>query len=207
MSDPHDVTSQQAISESHAAHDAQLTVEAHEEHPHVNYMMVFAALIAFTVISYVADKIGGERGSPLKTFVVLIVLVVASFKAAAVMLYFMHLKFERLWKYALLAPTIILALALIVSLMPDIAGDYYARVIPQTDAATAEHHASGTPAVGAGDAEHATPTKTEAHEKKDAHEHKAPEVKASKHEKPDADHKPAPKKKPTRPAEKAEKSE
>lgn len=145
MSENHDVTDQHAISESHAAHDAD--VAAHAEHPHVNYMLVFGALIVFTIISYLADvigtKMGAKPGTALKWAVVFVVLVVASFKALAVMMYFMHLKFERLWKYALLAPTIILALALIVSLMPDIAGDYYARVIPQTAAAAAEHRAEG----------------------------------------------------------------
>lgn len=145
--DPHPLSDPHTISEAHRQADAEL--EHHTEHPHVNYMMVFGALIAFTIISYLADvigaKMGGEVGTgakwtTIKWAVVFVVLVVASFKALAVMMYFMHLKFERLWKYALLAPTIILALALIVSLMPDIAGDYYERVIPQTKAAAEELH-------------------------------------------------------------------
>lgn len=184
MSDPH-------ATPAPAVEDPRIET-GHEEHPHVNYMLVFGALIAFTVISYLADvlgaKMGAEPGTKLKVFVGLIVLVVASFKAAAVMLYFMHLKFEKLWKYALLAPTIVLALALIVSLMPDMAGDYYARVIPQTEAAAAMHQAE------AEDHKHAA-----THPQKDAPAAKAhpqEEKPAPKPEKKKAEAKPEPEKKP-----------
>src|SRR5262245_21199458 len=94
-------------------HSPQHSAEVHhEQHPHVNYLAVFGALCALTVTSVIADMIGGVVG---RTLVVLIVLVVASFKALFVMMYFMHLKFEGKWKYVLLAPTTILALAIIAA--------------------------------------------------------------------------------------------
>lgn len=141
MSDP-----QHASAPAHPANHPAV-VAVHEEHPHVNYMLVFYALLGFTVVSWAADEIAQAMhvapGTRAKLFIGLIVLVVATFKALAVMMYFMHLKFERAWKYALLAPTLILAMALIVSLMPDMTGDYYPRVIPQTAAAAAGRAVGG----------------------------------------------------------------
>lgn len=129
------------MSESHAAavhgtephHDAA----GHEEHPHVNYWAVFGALCILTVASVIADGIGGVIG---KALVGLIVLTVATFKAMFVMLYFMHLKFEGKWKYVLLAPTMVLALAVIAALTPDIGLHYYDVQVPQNNAAAASHH-------------------------------------------------------------------
>ena len=53
-------------------------------------------------------------------------------KATGVMLYFMHLKWERGWKYVLLAPTTILAIGFPIALMPDIGWSYYHRVPTET---------------------------------------------------------------------------
>ncbi|MFM8582988.1 MAG: cytochrome C oxidase subunit IV family protein, partial [Planctomycetaceae bacterium] len=61
-------------------------------------------------------------------------LVIASLKATYVLLYFMHLKFEGPWKYVLLAPTIVLALAIPAALAPDIAFKYYDPQAPQAKA-------------------------------------------------------------------------
>jgi cytochrome c oxidase subunit 4 len=60
------------------------------------------------------------------------VLAVACAKALFVMMYFMHLKFEGKWKYVLLAPTIVLAMAIPAALMPDIGSHYYDYDVPQT---------------------------------------------------------------------------
>lgn len=130
------------MSESHAAAvhgtESQHETGAHEEHhPHVNYMAVFGALCALTVASVIADSIGGVIG---KVLVGLIVLVVASFKAMFVMLYFMHLKFEGKWKFVLLAPTMVLALAIIAALTPDIGLHYYDVQVPQNKEAAAHGH-------------------------------------------------------------------
>jgi cytochrome c oxidase subunit 4 len=102
----------------HAAHD--------EGHPYVNYWIIFGALCVLTFISWMADEIG-NKGLVL-TFVV---LAVACAKALFVMMYFMHLKFEGKWKFVLLTPTIVLAMAIPAALMPDIGSHYYDFQVPQ----------------------------------------------------------------------------
>ncbi len=120
---------------------------AHEaHHPHVNYMAVFGALILLTIASYIADKVGGTLGHVI---IALVVLTIACFKAMFVMLYFMHLKFEGKWKFVLLSPTLILALAIIAALMPDIGSHYYDYAVPQTMQPDEED-------AGHGNSEHAT---------------------------------------------------
>ena len=64
-----------------------------------------------------------------------IVLAIASAKALCVMLYFMHLKFERNWKYVLLAPTFVLACGLPLALLPDVGVHYYDIDVPQNSIA------------------------------------------------------------------------
>ena len=91
------------------------------------YFMVFLALCGFTAISVVADVVH----LPSKVMLAAIVLSVAVCKALCVMMWFMHLKFERAWKYLLLAPTIILAFALPLSLRPDIGESYYVPDVQQ----------------------------------------------------------------------------
>jgi len=100
-------------------------------HAHPNYLVIFGMLILLTIASVIADMVGGTIG---KLLVGLIVLVIASFKAMFVMLYFMHLKFEGGWKYVLLAPTVVLALAVPAALAPDIAFKYYDPQAPQAKA-------------------------------------------------------------------------
>lgn len=138
------------MTDSHAAAEAH--AEEHHDTPHVNYWAVFGALCVLTVLSVLADLLGGLDGLKkafgqlnTKMLVMLIVLAVACCKATFVMLYFMHLKFEGKWKYALLAPTMILALAIVAALMPDIGVHYYTLQTPQTEAAASEP-AEGPPA-------------------------------------------------------------
>ena len=107
----------------------------HEAH-HVNYLYIFIALCVFTGLSVVFDVVdikgktvlGGINGSVL---LAVLVLSVAVAKALCVMLFFMHLKFERNWKYVLLAPTTILALGLPLALLPDVGVHYYTVDVPQ----------------------------------------------------------------------------
>lgn len=100
--------------------------EHHESHGGL-YFRVFLALLVFTAISVIADLVH----LPNKFLLGAIVLAVAVAKALCVMMFFMHLKFERAWKYLLLAPTVILALALPLSLRPDIGETYYTPDTPQ----------------------------------------------------------------------------
>jgi cytochrome c oxidase subunit IV len=134
------------MSDQHAPHTADPHAHgdshaAHEAHPHVNYWHIFYALCLLTLASVIADVYGHALG---KVVIGLVVLTVACFKAMFVMLYFMHLKYEGKWKIVLLAPTTILALAIIAALMPDIGSHYYDVRVPQVDsaAANASHHAA-----------------------------------------------------------------
>jgi len=76
-------------------------------------------------------------------------LGIATAKATLVLLYFMHLKFEGKWKIVLLAPTTILALAIIAALMPDIGTHYYDVRVPQTEYASGAAHDAGHGETGA----------------------------------------------------------
>lgn len=122
----------------------------HDEHAHghPNYFLIFAALCGFTIVSIVADVVDLSWGVK-----VVAVLAVATCKALCVMAYFMHLKFERAWKYVLLAPTTILALGVPLALMPDIAEHYYTQDIPQIQD-YAEHQARSAAHHGSDAAEH-----------------------------------------------------
>jgi cytochrome c oxidase subunit 4 len=100
-------------------------------HPNVNYWGVFVALCVLTGLSWLADKMGDFGLLHKGIFLTFIVLAVACAKALFVMMYFMHLKFEGKWKYVLLAPTIILAMAIPAALMPDIGSHYYDFDVPQ----------------------------------------------------------------------------
>lgn len=128
-------------SHSHAASDAEVAAHDPVAHVHVNYWHIFYALCALTVASVIADVYGGSLG---RFVIALVVLTVACLKAMFVMLYFMHLKFEGNWKIVLLAPTMVLALAIIAALTPDIGMHYYDVQVPQIIEAAAAQHDEGT---------------------------------------------------------------
>ena len=121
-------------------HTAAPAVEHDEHHPYVNYWYIFYALCVLTGLSVLADLvrenstfagiIGQHR---VKVVICFIVLAVACAKAIFVMLYFMHLKFEGKWKFVLLAPTMVLAMAIPAALMPDIGSHYYDYQVPQLE--------------------------------------------------------------------------
>ena len=126
MADAHAHDTLSAHGGGHTAHDAH----------HVNYFVVFLALCGLTLLSVIFDVVdlrGKRVFGVLNGTVVLIVLVlsVATAKALCVMAFFMHLKFERNWKYVLLAPTVILAMGLPLALLPDIGIPYYTTDTPQ----------------------------------------------------------------------------
>ena len=123
--------------------------EHHESHS-ATYFAVFIALCVFTAISVVADVVHLP-----KSLLFPIVLSVATAKALCVMMWFMHLKFERAWKYLLLAPTLILASAVPFSLYPDIGNHYYVQDVPQIHEYRSMQ-AAGT-AGGHGDGAHGDP--------------------------------------------------
>jgi cytochrome c oxidase subunit 4 len=52
---------------------------------------------------------------------------VATAKASLVILFFMHWKYEKRWKFVLCIPTILLAIIAVIALLPDIAFESYER--------------------------------------------------------------------------------
>ncbi len=118
----------------------------HEFHSHFKiYLVIFAALCGFTILSILADVVKIPYGAKVG-----IVLAVASCKALCVMLIFMHLKFERAWKYLLLTPTLILAATIPFALIPDIGSSYYTPTAPQIREYEAQQAAGGSHGHGDG---------------------------------------------------------
>lgn len=88
----------------------------------VNYLAIFGLLCLLTVVSVATDflPIGN-----LNVVIAVLALAVATVKASLVLMYFMHLKFEKHWKFILLMPTVLLAIGLPLALIPDISLQYY----------------------------------------------------------------------------------
>tara|TARA_B100000029_G_scaffold229744_1_gene227219 strand:+ start:3045 stop:3410 length:366 start_codon:yes stop_codon:yes gene_type:complete len=110
----------------------------HESHDAI-YLKVFGALCLFTILSAAADML--PDGVP-DSVVAVIVLAIAVAKATCVLLFFMHLKWERGWKYVLLAPTTILAIGFPIALTPDIGKHYYHQVPTETMIQATDDNAS-----------------------------------------------------------------
>jgi cytochrome c oxidase subunit 4 len=92
-----------------------------ETHKHPNYMAIFYALIALTVIELgVAQLPHYVEGSTRIMIVALVALALV--KAALVAFYFMHLRFERKTFVILVSFPLVLAVILIIALLPDVAG-------------------------------------------------------------------------------------
>lgn len=120
------------------------------QNSHVNYLLIFIALCVLTALSVVSDVFRPASQAVL----IVIVLAIASAKAACVLMFFMHLKFEGNWKFVLLGPTTILAIGLPLALLPDIGMHYYVGLTPQQLAAEKDAAADDSPEAPA-DGEHA----------------------------------------------------
>jgi len=82
------------------------------------YLVVFAALSVFTVVSFVVN--GFVRGGSLDALSgMLIILAVAVVKAILVGLYFMHLKWDWGRVFFMIVPAFILATMMVFVLLPD----------------------------------------------------------------------------------------
>src|SRR3982751_4861663 len=102
-----------------AAHRMPEPAHGHAEptpHHKVNYLAVFITLVVLTVVTVVVAFVN------LKSEVakVLLALAIASIKATAVILYFMHVKFEGKLIYLILIVPITFCLLLVISLLPDV---------------------------------------------------------------------------------------
>jgi cytochrome c oxidase subunit IV len=108
-------------------HSDEATVGFDEHHgPGVKaYLVIFAALSAFTLVSFVANRLAQPDETthqsiitPHQSFV--IILGVAIVKATLVGAYFMHLVVDWRKLYYLLIPAFILGTMMMIVLMPDI---------------------------------------------------------------------------------------
>jgi len=97
------------------------SAEAHHGPEVKAYLVVFACLAVFTLVSFVANYAAHpEQGWITIEESFVIILGVAVVKAILVAMYFMHLKID--WKrvYFLIVPVLILGTMMAIVLMPDI---------------------------------------------------------------------------------------
>jgi caa(3)-type oxidase subunit IV len=98
-----------------AAGGAHAAAHAHAEHPPVPYFAIAAVLFVMTVITIAVSFVNlGKAGN------VILALAVASFKASLVMLFFMHLKYEKKILVVIALTPFVLAAILAFALFPDI---------------------------------------------------------------------------------------
>ena len=107
--------------------EQELHVEAHAP-----YLKVFLALAVFTAIEYFWAHIF-KNDFGLLIFGLLFWAVI---KASMVGWYFMHLKFEGNWVYAMLVPAGMLAILLTSALVPDVAMQPVTEESPEEEEST-----------------------------------------------------------------------
>jgi cytochrome c oxidase subunit 4 len=83
------------------------------------YLVVFVALCVLTGMSFFTySDFWRSRLAPEVGWAFMI--AVACTKAALVIMFFMHLKYEKSWKYVLTIPTAMMAVFLVLMLVPDV---------------------------------------------------------------------------------------
>ncbi len=95
----------------------QATHNEHKTHT-PTFVGVFIMLCALTAISYWIASSDMMDTAPVKARGLMI--AVSAAKAMLVVVFFMHLWWEKAWKYVLTLPALILALVLVMLLIPDI---------------------------------------------------------------------------------------
>ena len=85
-------------------------------HHKVNYVAVFSTLVVLTVVTVVVAFLGIKS----ELAKVMLALAIASIKASAVILYFMHMKFEGKLIYLILIVPVTFCVVLVLSLLPDV---------------------------------------------------------------------------------------
>jgi cytochrome c oxidase subunit IV len=100
------------MAETNLTHDQEMHVESHAP-----YIKVWAALAVLTAIEYLYARAMKDSFAPL----VIGLMFWAVIKASLVGWFFMHLKFEGKWVYAMLVPAGLLAMVFIFALIPDVA--------------------------------------------------------------------------------------
>jgi cytochrome c oxidase subunit 4 len=85
-------------------------------HHKVNYVAVFTTLVVLTVLTVVVAFVNVKS----EFAKVMLALAIASVKASAVVLYFMHVKFEGKLIYLILIVPLTFCVVLVLSLLPDV---------------------------------------------------------------------------------------
>ena len=124
------------MSETHGSESSPGTPDAdHDAHDHhdgpsmQSYFVVFGALLAFTVVSFIANYFANhEVISHFTSFT--IILGVAFCKATLVAMYFMHLIVD--WKkvFIMIIPALVLGPMLMIVLLPDMVLAWKRVIIP-----------------------------------------------------------------------------
>lgn len=104
------------------SHDA-----AHEDHPHINIFEIGAYLAVLTLTSFITAQLT-QRGFWGPVTNLLFVLMVAVCKSSLVVGFFMHLRFEKNWKYVLCVPPLVLGVAMVLVILPDVGVETYQKV-------------------------------------------------------------------------------
>jgi caa(3)-type oxidase subunit IV len=85
-------------------------------HHKVNYLAVLILLVVLTIVTVAVAFLHIQK----EWQKVLLALTIATVKAAAVVLYFMHMKFEGKLIYLILIVPVTFCIVLVVSLLPDV---------------------------------------------------------------------------------------
>jgi caa(3)-type oxidase subunit IV len=89
---------------------------------------IFTLLVVLTLATFASLWIRAQFGSVWTTSMnTIFILLVASAKALLVILFFMHWRYERAWKYLLCVPTLLLAIVAVLALLPDVAFETYEK--------------------------------------------------------------------------------
>jgi caa(3)-type oxidase subunit IV len=123
MNETHGTESHSAPAADHAAHD-------HHDGPSMqSYFVVFGALLAFTVVSFIANYFA-TAGTISHFTSFAIILGVAFCKATLVAMYFMHLIVDWNKVFIMIVPALVLGPMLMVVLLPDIVLAWKRVIIP-----------------------------------------------------------------------------
>lgn len=100
-------------------------------HPPVPYFKIFYTLVIFTAITIAASFWKAEEHGMSKAVNVMLAFAIAGFKASLVMLFFMHLKYEKRPLVVVAMAPFALVVILVLALFPDIVhGQYHENNVP-----------------------------------------------------------------------------
>ncbi|MBI2822776.1 MAG: cytochrome C oxidase subunit IV family protein [Acidobacteria bacterium] len=97
------------------------------EHAHAGSTKLYASVWAWLLALTVLEVVLAYRQMPLHTMLV-ILMGLSVIKAALIISYFMHLRFEKLSLFLTLFPALIFCIVLLITFFPDSARLYELRV-------------------------------------------------------------------------------